>query len=640
LMEKFREIEDLKRRLSQVESSTHVHELQLRLETVNRDLEALRRVIAEKDSELSLLRRRIADNEAGAVLIAELQGKLSLITSENKRLVDDLNHLRSDLEHSRSQHLVLIQNNEEKHKRAAHQPTGTAELELRVRQVADLEERIRQMGAEASRLHTALAEKDLEISRIRQISGQAESLQHQLKQVLNEKSQLETLLSNHYREMEALKAKAGLVDKLEGELKGLRDHFDSVLRQSEEYRRRIIELEGGAGRTRELEHSLEIIKGDNASLRKALEDKIKAIEELEARLRNIQSEKDRVGYLIEDKTREIENLRRSHEHDLELAKLSHSESVKLERTKSQGEKDLLGSRVEGLSEENQRLKTYLNQNLAELEDLKKKYVELENLRSQEIHEFREQFETLKDINREIKDLQLKSAAERTAYETQLAQYEMALNDLERQNTLLTGENERLNTLNVQRLEDIEKLKRRNVEGEEVYKLEVIELKSQIEIFKANTHDIKQLAIKYSADRAADQSHIKQLQQLNENYKAEIDKLYELADQRKADIENLHNQNEEIRQAQAQLVVRLKQNGEVEDRNSIEKFELLQHELKEIENARNEYKLQAERNSLELTRRNKDLVDKIQQLDVLKMKYEEAFANYQALNFKLFERLSL
>ncbi len=229
---------------------------------------------------------------------------------------------------------------------------------------------------------------------------------------------------------------------------------------------------------------------------------------------------------------------------------------------------------------------------------------------------------------------MKSAAERTAYETQLAQYEMALNDLERQNTLLTGENERLNGLNVSRLEEIEKLKRRTVEGEEVYKLEVVELKAQIETYKANAHDIKQLAIKYSADRAADQSHIKQLQQLNENYKAEIDKLYELADQRKADLENLQTYNEELRQAQAQIVMKLKQSGEIEDRNSVEKFELLQHELKHLENARNEYKLQAERNSLELTRRNKDLVDKIQQLDVLKMKYEEAFANYQALNFKV------
>lgn len=82
------------------------------------------------------------------------------------------------------------------------------------------------------------------------------------------------------------------------------------------------------------------------------------------------------------------------------------------------------------------------------------------------------------------------------------------------------------------------------------------------------------------------------------------------------------------------MVRLKAQTEADDTSSQEKFELLQRELHDLEKARNEYKNQAERNSIELTRRNKELVDKIQQLDVLKMKYEEAFANYQALNFKV------
>jgi len=57
-------------------------------------------------------------------------------------------------------------------------------------------------------------------------------------------------------------------------------------------------------------------------------------------------------------------------------------------------------------------------------------------------------------------------------------------------------------------------------------------------------------------------------------------------------------------------------------------------------SRNEYQRQAERNQLELTRKNRELVDKIQELDVLKLKYEEALANYQALNSQMFARLSM
>lgn len=41
-----------------------------------------------------------------------------------------------------------------------------------------------------------------------------------------------------------------------------------------------------------------------------------------------------------------------------------------------------------------------------------------------------------------------------------------------------------------------------------------------------------------------------------------------------------------------------------------------------------------KNSIELTRKNKELVDKLQELDILKMKYEEALANYQALNARV------
>ena len=48
-------------------------------------------------------------------------------------------------------------------------------------------------------------------------------------------------------------------------------------------------------------------------------------------------------------------------------------------------------------------------------------------------------------------------------------------------------------------------------------------------------------------------------------------------------------------------------------------------------AKEEYKKQAEKNSAELTRKNKELIEKIQELDNLKMKYEEALNNYQHLN---------
>lgn len=50
-----------------------------------------------------------------------------------------------------------------------------------------------------------------------------------------------------------------------------------------------------------------------------------------------------------------------------------------------------------------------------------------------------------------------------------------------------------------------------------------------------------MAIKYSSDRAADQAQIKQLKQMNENYQDELEKLYELINQRKTEYDNLAKQ---------------------------------------------------------------------------------------------------
>lgn len=47
-----------------------------------------------------------------------------------------------------------------------------------------------------------------------------------------------------------------------------------------------------------------------------------------------------------------------------------------------------------------------------------------------------------------------------------------------------------------------------------------------------------MVIKHGSERAADQSQIKQLKQLNENYKEEVEKLYDLINQRKVDHESL------------------------------------------------------------------------------------------------------
>lgn len=50
-----------------------------------------------------------------------------------------------------------------------------------------------------------------------------------------------------------------------------------------------------------------------------------------------------------------------------------------------------------------------------------------------------------------------------------------------------------------------------------------------------------MAIKYGSERAIDQSHIKQLKQINENFKEEIERLLEVVNDRRNDYDALLKQ---------------------------------------------------------------------------------------------------
>lgn len=58
-----------------------------------------------------------------------------------------------------------------------------------------------------------------------------------------------------------------------------------------------------------------------------------------------------------------------------------------------------------------------------------------------------------------------------------------------------------------------------------------------------------------------------------------------------------------------------------------------------QNARDMYRTQLEKNEVELTMKNKELLEKICQIDVLKAKYEEAIANVDPYTSTIITRIS-
>jgi len=129
----------------------------------------------------------------------------------------------------------------------------------------------------------------------------------------------------------------------------------------------------------------------------------------------------------------------------------------------------------------------LNSSVEEVEEWRGRCTELENLRAQEIGELRKQFESFRRANIDLKEVQVKFGAERTAYETQILQLQQKVIDLENQTEMLMSENERITTLSLERLKEIELWRRKHGESDEDYVLQVSELKSQLEMFKSNNY---------------------------------------------------------------------------------------------------------------------------------------------------------
>jgi len=179
---------------------------------------------------------------------------------------------------------------------------------------------------------------------------------------------------------------------------------------------------------------------------------------------------------------------------------------------------------------------------------------------------------------------------------------------------------------------LEELKKNS--NDETYKLEVYELKNQLEMAKSSAYDVKQLTLQFNSEKAAAQAKINELTQVNVNLKSDLEKLRDLMEKRKVDSESTSKQNEELRKMCEKL------NSQNKSSVRVQSTEELHHKITDLERSRNEFQRQAERNALELTRKNRELVDKIQELDVLKLKYEEGLANYQALNSQMFARLSM
>jgi len=379
----------------------------------------------------------------------------------------------------------------------------------------------------------------------------------------------------------------------------------------------------------------------------------KQVMELQLIITNLNNEKDRLTKSHQDRMQEIEILNIRHstllnqkQDELEQHKERHEKEKRSVRdqtakdleSKHQAEKQPLLAGLQQLKQkvldyennnkyltvEVERLTQIVNEKVPEAEEWKAKYWALKDERDKQIEEISLEFETYKRAQIQGSDLEVKFKAERTSYETEIMQWKQRLQESESRNSNLSNENQKLQILSVERMKEIEQWKNKMIAGGDYAELEG--LRKQIEALKKELIDIKEKNLRLQAEKNRIETNISQLMQENDNKKKELLEAYELITSLKDERGGTTKEADVSRKEVAMLKTRI---------NNLEGDILIKTETNEHYRRENEelgknilsLRSQISQSEQEIIKKNKDLVEKIQELDVLKMKYEDALNSF-------------
>ena len=379
----------------------------------------------------------------------------------------------------------------------------------------------------------------------------------------------------------------------------------------------------------------------------------KQILDLQLTITNLNNEKERLLKSHQDRMQEIElmNIRHStilnqKQDEIEQHKERHEkdkkavldQTVKDLQNKHQAEKQPLMAGLQQLKQkvldyennnkyltvELERLNQIVNEKVPEAEEWKAKYWALKDERDKQIEEISLEFETYKRAQIQGSDLEVKFKAERTSYETEIMQWKQRLGESESRNNNLSNENQKLQILSVERMKEIENWKNKLIAGGDYAELEG--LRKQIEALKKEAIEIKEKNLRLQAEKNRIETSISQLMQENDNKKRELADSYELINSLKEERGGTNKEADIFRKEIAMLKTRI---------NNLEGDILIKTETNEHYRRENEelgknimsLRNQISQNEQEINKKNKELVEKIQELDVIKMKYEDALNSF-------------
>eukprot|EP01017_Pseudomicrothorax_dubius_P014843 TRINITY_DN1735_c0_g1_i5.p1 TRINITY_DN1735_c0_g1~~TRINITY_DN1735_c0_g1_i5.p1 ORF type:complete len:552 (+),score=169.74 TRINITY_DN1735_c0_g1_i5:64-1719(+) len=477
----------------------------------------------------------------------------------------------------------------------------------------------------------------------------------------------------HYeKELSQARAKLAEAESRIGLLAAELDKLTNIIRERdaerEVYRNQILQMErdkhllaeetrlrADAEKTREVEIRLQEVTAvflrEKKSLETTLRARSEAILDLERKLQIIIQENEKMANLNAQRIDDLEGAEKALEalmanHRFETEELRRRFELNLKATvdrelrdaSAQAEADRRSLETQlretnaklsenlvvmnSLTNESQSLRSRLDEKTSAFADLQRRYTQLEETRRKNLDEVRGDIEALRHTMVEAGEAEARFAAEKTAYETQLLQFRYRINELESQNEAIHSELEKVALLAIDRLKELEAQKLRTATAEDALHRELDELRAEVEEYRKRNLDVKELAVKFSGEKAAYETQIRQLKQLNENNKVEIQKLYELMNQRKKEYEG---QIQQITQLRGELQASREENLNLlkHYQGNAEALETYQREVELTKAQARIAEMKVEKNDLMLIEKNKELVHRIEELEALKLQYEES-----------------
>ena len=532
--------------------------------------------------------------------------------------IDRLNRTLNDKDEEIGVVKSRMQEQEERHQRKIEEIHSTWEGRMKQaieRELKELANRfLLEKGQLENDLQTAMENNERYQSKIMMLGDELKKLtdfaEEKNHEIITLRQEISTKEINHQKQFQEYKR------LLEGEK---RQELDTTL--GEVQRSYDGQLERAKEKHRDLENRLMTLIDENSRLSSLRDDLAREVDSLKLRLRSTEQNYQQSLAEIERKNDLSAKINLEKEKNEWQARLEVETSMLESRIHSLTQSvTTLESKNAFLASERDRLAAALNAKVTENEELKKKFAEFERSRNQELENLKKQFEAYKLASIDMHQIEKQFEAERSTLQDELNQSKERCLQLENKVTRLNAENDRMHQNLIEKTREMDGLKKEIRGLEDRFDQERRQLEEQLDEARKGSYDAKELTIKFASEKASYENQIRQLKTINENGKQELEKLYDLMNQRKREHESYVRQNEDLRRQVERLQRQLK---EVEDQTAEgnERYEDLRAKISELERERDYYQTQADKYSNDLTKRNNELHEKIQELDALKQRYE-------------------